>query len=161
MKKIALIILTAFALNLALFAIPMAGHATAATEAKPANANNDITDYKKTFNVKKNLILQDTPVPVGDSQVHEINQEAKYFEGEGSPIVNFISSVIEYLTYIIGSIAMILVIVSGFRMMVSQGNQQKIDEAKEMFKFAIIGLVVVFMSYIITIFVQSIFISAN
>lgn len=143
MKKIALIIITALTLNLVLFAMPIAVHAKEAP---------GIESSKKTFSVTKNLKLKK-------------DQTASYFNNvkkdKSSPIVNFISKIIEYFTYIIGSIAMILVIISGFMMMISQGNQQKIDESKDMFTYAIIGLLIVFLSYIITIFVQSIFISAT
>jgi hypothetical protein len=142
MKKIALIIITALTLNLMVFAIPTTGHAA-----------ESINSPSKTFNVKTNLKLQGGQ-----------NQPASYFntsENSPSPIVNLIKKVIEYASYVIGSIAVILVIASGFMMMVSQGNQQKVDEAKEIFKYAMIGLVIVFMSYIITIFIQSIFISAK
>lgn len=141
MKKIALIIITTLALNLMILAIPTVSYA------------EGIGSPNKTFSVTKNLKLG------GD------NQKASYFDDQSgkapSPIINLIKKVIEYATYIIGSIAVILVMVAGFMMMVSQGNQQSIDKAKEMFKFAAIGLILVFLSYIITIFIQSIFISAR
>lgn len=102
------------------------------------------------FNVKEYLNL-------GDDK-----QQQAYFEkgdpaSPRSPIANLIVLTIEFATKVIGSIAMIILIVSGFVMMFSMGNQSRLDSAKEIFKYAIIGLVVTFASYTITIFVQSIF----
>ncbi|MFA6917361.1 MAG: pilin [Candidatus Gracilibacteria bacterium] len=151
MKKIALIIITAFILNFTASIFATVAYAndpedTQAAETTPAPAvtptPGSISDPGLTFNVKDYLKLE------GADQV--------YFQ-EGSPIVALITRVIEFATYIIGSIAVILVIIAGFMFMVSQGNQQKLDEAKEIFKYAVIGLIIVFLSYIITIFAQSIF----
>jgi hypothetical protein len=85
-------------------------------------------------------------------------QEAGYFsDTERIPIVSFILSVINFALRIIGSLAIILIIVAGFMMMFSQGNQQKLDEAKDVVKYAIIGLLVTFFSYLLVIFIQSLF----
>lgn len=85
-------------------------------------------------------------------------QPKKYFEDSNSPIVSFILDVINFAITIMGSIAIILFIIAGFMFMLGQGNQQKIDEAKDVIKYAAIGLVVALLSYIIAIFVQSIFV---
>lgn len=135
MKKIALILLSAFML---------ASLAPALTS--PAFATDPAIEELKElqFDVGKYLKLDE-------------GQEQKYF-GEGkNPIVDFILRTINFALTIIGSIAIIILIISGFMMMFSQGNQQKLDEAKDVFKYAIIGLIVTFLSYIIVIFVQSIF----
>lgn len=183
MRKIALITITALILT---FATPLAGMAvytggdsipgddTRSAEEKYASPatpaagthldpyadssgtsnSSDITDYNLKFNVKQ---LLSTP---GNDPTGKDGQKMSYFDSD-SPIVAFLTKVIEFATYIIGSIALILFIAAGFMFMVSQGNQQKLDEAKDIFKYAIIGLIVVFLSYIITIFIQSIFISAG
>ena len=53
--------------------------------------------------------------------------------------------------------AIILFIAAGFMMMVSKGNQQQIDSAKDMFKYAIVGLLVTFVSYLLITAIQSFF----
>jgi hypothetical protein len=140
MKKITLIILATLVLNFGLIAMPVV----------TTHAENGIYDMK--FNVQTNLKLEGQKQP------------ASYFTTDtagGSPIVSFAKKIIEFATYVIGSIAVILVMIAGFMFMVSQGNQQKLDEAKDIFKYAMIGLIIVFLSYIITIFVQSIFTSGS
>ncbi len=66
-------------------------------------------------------------------------------------------TLIDFAITIMGSIAVILFIVAGFMFMASNGNSQKLDEAKDIMKYAAIGLIVALLSYVITIFVQSIF----
>lgn len=84
-------------------------------------------------------------------------QSTADFEG-GDPIVNVIIKFINFALAIIGSLAIILFIIAGFQIMLAQGNQQKLDDAKSIAINAVIGLVITFLAYIIVIFVQSIFI---
>lgn len=122
------------------------GKSCAQTEQDKKEADpNDLT--YGTFKVNEVLTLDNGEQP------------KKYFSDENnSPIVSFILDVINFAITIMGSIAIILFIIAGFMFMLGQGNQQKIDEAKGVIKYAAIGLVVALLSYIIAIFVQSIFV---
>ncbi|MFH1284038.1 MAG: hypothetical protein ABIH78_00390 [Candidatus Peregrinibacteria bacterium] len=107
--------------------------------------------------------LKDTQFDVGEYlNLGGEDQGQEYFGTEEnrteSPITEFILSIINFAIRIIGSIAIIILIIGGFMFMFAQGNQQKLDEAKDIVKYAIIGLLVTFLSYIIVISVQSIFI---
>lgn len=136
MKKFALILLSAFIFTAMVPALT-----------GPALASDpDITKLKELqFDVGDTLNLG------GDEQPQT------YF-GEGqNPIQEFIIRIINFALTIIGSIAIIILIIGGFQMMLSQGNQQKLDEAKDVVKYAIIGLIVTLLSYVIVISVQSIF----
>lgn len=82
-----------------------------------------------------------------------LRDESKQEAAVGVFIVNFIS----LLTKIIGSFALLVIIVGGITIMISTGNQNLQTKGKEMIKFAIIGLIVAFMSLIIVTFVQSLF----
>ena len=136
MKKILLIIITAIILNL----IILPGNSLVF-----ANEESDIS--KTTFKVTKWLNLK-------------TQQPQTYFTAcTTGPIICFSLTILDFATQIIGSIALILIIISGFMLMLAQGNQQKLDEAKDIAKYAVIGLVITFMSYIITIFVQGLFLS--
>lgn len=109
--------------------------------------------------VKQEVGLKDIKFPTSKIlTVGEDDQKHGYFKKEGSPIVNFMLDIINFAVKVIGSIAMIILIIGGFMMMFAQGNQQKLDEAKDIVKYAFIGLIVTFLSYIIVIFVQSLFI---
>lgn len=87
-------------------------------------------------------------------------QPTAYFDDEpNSPIVSLILTILNYAIAIMGSIGVILLIVAGFQMMIAEGDQQKLDEAKETVKYVVIGLIAALLSYIIVIFVQSLFIT--
>lgn len=135
MKKFVLILLSALMLTALIPALN--GPAVA--------SDSDITNLKELkFDVGETLKLTD-------------EQEQSYF-GEGkNPIQEFIIRVINYALTVIGSIAVIILIIGGFMMMFSQGNQQKLDEAKDVVKYAVIGIIVTLLAYIIVISVQSIF----
>ncbi|MBU1152113.1 pilin [Patescibacteria group bacterium] len=115
----------------------------------PAYAANE--DLKNTtFNVKDLLQAE------GQEQSYF---EEQYFDDEEaySPIEIIIVRVIEFATRIIGSLALILIIISGFIYMFSQGDQQNLDKAKDIAVYAVIGLLVTFLSFIVTLAVQSLF----
>lgn len=119
--------------------------AFAGPDPKAASPSNDLTNG--TFSVTENLKLDNGEQP------------KKYFnkDNPNSPIVSLIITIIDYAITVMGAIAVILFIVAGFMFMFSQGNSQKLDEAKDIVKFAAIGLIVALLAYVITIFVQSIF----
>lgn len=86
-------------------------------------------------------------------------QETSYFkEGQpGSPIEIFGASVINLAIAIIGTIGMVLLIIAGIRLLMARGDSSKIDEAKEMIKLVIFGIIVALMAYMGVIFIQSFF----
>lgn len=111
-----------------------------------------------TFNVQEVLNLY-------DEKGEKTNQQQKYFSDKEDPdtpaprsaIIRLIIMLIEFATRVIGSIALILFIIAGIMMIISQGNQQRLDSAKDTFKYAVIGLLITFLSYTIVIFIQSLF----
>ncbi len=61
----------------------------------------------------------------------------------------FIKSILGLLLGVIGGIALIIIIISGYRLMVSQGNPEKIQAAREQLTAAIVGLMFVIFSLVI------------
>jgi len=60
-----------------------------------------------------------------------------------------IGRVIKGVLGIVGSLALLMIIYGGFTMLTSGGAEQKINKAKGIIVWAIIGLVVIFLSYAI------------
>lgn len=106
------------------------------------DADNDLSTAH--FKLSENLALDEKP---------------EYLKGENpTPIRTFIfKRIIEPAIKIMGTIAVLLVIIGGFVMVTSQGESDQIDKGKDILKYAIIGLVIALFSYIIVISVQSIF----
>jgi len=71
----------------------------------------------------------------------------------GSYIIRFIN----FLSLTIGSFALLAIIIAGVMLVASGGREHPLTRGKDIFKFAIIGLVVSLGAYFITAFVQSIF----
>ncbi len=70
------------------------------------------------------------------------------------PIV--IHNVINAALVFAGLAALIIIIYSGFRYITSRGNQEQIDSAKKSMTYAIIGIVVIFLSFFIVSFISQI-----
>ncbi|MBI4975449.1 hypothetical protein HZC20_02110 [Candidatus Peregrinibacteria bacterium] len=135
------------------------------TPAKTTETTPSSQDYYKgqsedlknaTFNVKDLLNLGPTNQPQ-----KYLNNAKSNDPNTPSPVSQFILDLINTATKIIGSIAIIILIIAGFLYMIARGDQTKLDKAKETFIYALIGLLITFLSYLIVVFVQSVFITAE
>jgi hypothetical protein len=138
-----------------------------ATPAADNTAPSDSTDKKDESNLKpsnlndlKNLEfkVQDYLKLPGDKQAQS------YFDTKGDknkqtkfPTIKFILDILDTLVKLAGTIAVLLLIITGFVMLFSGGDQNKIEKAKQMFGQIIIGLAVILLSYILVTIVQSVF----
>ncbi len=86
-------------------------------------------------------------------------QDQKYLDDESgnAPLVAAILDVIEFILRIIGAIAILLIIIGGLYMIISEGSEDRLEKGKTILTNAIIGLVIAMFSYLIVRFVQSIF----
>jgi len=72
-----------------------------------------------------------------------------------------IDIVVKVIRYILSTTALIflaLIILSGFRWMTSAGNEESVSKAKKVISSALIGIVIIFLAYSITLFVFSLFV---
>ena len=67
--------------------------------------------------------------------------------------LSIIGNVVNVILGFVGIIFFILVFTGGFKWMTSQGNEEQVTEAKNTIKTAVIGIAVVFASFLITNFV--------
>lgn len=115
--------------------------ATAADAAPPAK--EDKSEDSTSFSVGKFLT-------VGEKQ------EQSYLQSN-NPVASFIIQIINFLILTIGSFSFLTVIIGGFTLVTSHGNENQITKGKDILKYAITGLIVALASYFITAFVQSLF----
>jgi hypothetical protein len=66
---------------------------------------------------------------------------------------NLLKSIINILLFIIGAIAVIMIIIGGIRYTTSNGDQAQVTSAKNTILYAIVGLVVAIMAFAIVNFV--------
>ena len=84
--------------------------------------------------------------------------ESMHAEGMPSQIVGVdgtLSNVINTILYVAGVVAVAMLIFGGIRFMVSRGDKDKVQKAKNTVIYAIIGLILVIFSYAIVNFVVS------
>lgn len=70
-------------------------------------------------------------------------------------VLPIIKTIIQVALSFLGVIFLILVIYGGFLWMTASGNEEQVGKAKKILKSAIIGLVIVMMSYAISWFVTN------
>lgn len=74
--------------------------------------------------------------------------------GRGQPTVqNTIRTVINILSFVVGVVAVIMVIVGGFKYITSGGDSNSVNSAKNTILYALVGLIIVALSQVIVRFV--------
>jgi hypothetical protein len=68
---------------------------------------------------------------------------------------NLLESIINILLFIIGAIAVIMIIIGGIKYTTSNGDQAQVTSAKNTILYAVVGLIVAIMAYAIVNFVVS------
>ena len=72
--------------------------------------------------------------------------------GEGD-LIDSINNIIDVILGFLGILATVIILLGGFKWMTSQGNPEKVTEAKELIKNGVIGLVIIFSAFAIANFV--------
>ncbi len=110
-----------------------------------ARDSKPFTPKSASFEVSKYLKIEG-----GQTYLEDESKKAGALE-------DFIIKLIKLLTYVIGSFALLFIIVGGIVLMVSHGSSNMQQKGKQIILFAAIGLIVAFLSLIIVTFVQSLF----
>lgn len=100
---------------------------------------------------KSNLSAKDA-IQCGTQGASGTNQDPS---AAGKNIDNTIAKFVNVFSVIIGVIAVIMILVGGFRYITSAGNTEKLSQAKNTILYALIGLIVVALAQVIARFVLS------
>lgn len=74
--------------------------------------------------------------------------------GAGTDLGNIFVKVADVLIYLVGALAVIMLIIGGLRYVLSQGNKDSVQGAKDTILYAIIGIVVSVLAFAAVRFVQ-------
>ncbi len=66
---------------------------------------------------------------------------------------NFIKTIVDVLLFLLGAIAVIMIIIGGIRYTTSNGDSSQVTSAKNTILYAVVGLVVAILAYAIVNFV--------
>jgi hypothetical protein len=72
---------------------------------------------------------------------------------QGATFDNLIKNILIFLSAIVGTVAVVMLIVGGFRYITSGGNSEAVGKAKNTIIYALIGLVIVAIAQIVVQFV--------
>ncbi|HDQ22384.1 MAG TPA: hypothetical protein ENN28_00220 [Candidatus Uhrbacteria bacterium] len=72
-----------------------------------------------------------------------------------------IASIINVAMGLLGIVAVVIILLGGFKWMTAAGNEEKVGEAKKLLVAGIIGLVIILTSYAIATFVVSSILNAT
>lgn len=92
------------------------------------------------------------PLPTG-ATIRECTKAATAFGGISTKPEEFITRLFGIILGFSGGIALLLIIFSGYQMMMSQGNPEKIQGARETLTSAIVGLLFIIFSLVILEFI--------
>jgi len=164
---VAIVILGLITAQILSISAAFAADENTATPAADSTAPADSTDKKDEYNLKPTNLndLKNLTFPVQDYlKLPGDKQAQSYFDTKGDenaqtkfPTIKFILDVLDTLTKLAGTIAVLLLIITGLVMLFSGGDQNKIEKAKQMFGQIIIGLAVILLSYILVTLAQSVF----
>ena len=97
--------------------------------------------------------LATVPVAAG-SPADSITKGTEAAGGKGqTSLGESIKQVINVLLFIIGAVAVIMIIIGGIRYVISNGDSSQITSAKNTIMYAVIGLVVALLAYAIVNFI--------
>jgi len=92
------------------------------------------------------LAQDDDPFGINDFGNNGVNLGTKDLEATIAGVVNIVLG-------FLGILATLIILLGGFKWMTSQGNTDKVDEAKKMIGAGVVGLVVILVAYAVARFV--------
>lgn len=112
--------------------------------------------------ISTSLTITPTPIVNAGSFLDLNNQEgfqdgkiATAYGESGTPIDirTFTANIIKGVLGLLGIIFLVLLIVAGYKYMMSQGNEDQVTESKKQITHAVIGLIIILSAYGLTVFI--------
>lgn len=72
---------------------------------------------------------------------------------KGDSFTDIMKNIINTILFVLGIVAVIMIIIGGIRYVTSNGNAQQVNSAKDTVLYAVIGLIIAIMAYAIVNFV--------
>lgn len=74
----------------------------------------------------------------------------------GNPdLGSVLRSVVNALLIFAGAVAVLFLIIGGFRYVISTGNEQQVEAAKKTILYAILGLIVIFIAFVLVSLIET------
>ncbi len=98
------------------------------------------------------LVVVFAPVPVGavdPFQSCAANPDSTICKGQGDSINSYLKTGVNVMLFLVGALAVIMIIYSGIQYVISAGDSGKVAKAKNTLTYSIVGLVIAFLAYAI------------
>jgi len=106
-----------------------------------------LTVFLLIFNLAAQISLAADTAPAG---IEEINPADYGLPPTHVRLTTLINTILKWVVYIAGTACVAVLIFAGIKYAFAGGDESKIEEAKKFFKYALIGIIVISSSYIIT-----------
>jgi hypothetical protein len=87
------------------------------------------------------------------SNTPDVCQAVTQQKGSGNPVIHLITTVITVLSIITGAAAILIIVISGLRIVVANGDSKAMSEARTGIIGALVGLAIVALAQVIVAFV--------
>jgi hypothetical protein len=106
--------------------------------------------------IPSNAFAFEMSITDGADAARGADQVADLFGSTG-----ILTTVTNVLLFVVGAISVIMVIIGGFRYVISGGNSSNITTAKNTILYAVVGLIIAIMAYALVNFVIGSFVSGG
>jgi amino acid transporter len=96
------------------------------------------------------LALSSASVAMAAVEKPELNSPTK-----DTSLADLITTVINALLIFAGAVAVLFLIIGGFRYVVSAGNADQVEGAKKTILYAIVGLIIIFVAFVLVQLIQN------
>jgi len=86
------------------------------------------------------------------------NASSEVCQSSGDDAGSLIGTIVNVLLFVIGALAVVMIIVSGILYVISSGDAGKVARAKNTLLYAVVGLIVAFLAYAIVNWVFKFFV---
>lgn len=101
------------------------------------------------FSVMPLTVAAQSPADQIETGIDDVDPEA----GEGATLQEQIRVVVNILLFLLGAIAVVMIVIGGIRFATANGDQSAVTSAKNTILYAVVGVIVAIMAYAIVNFI--------
>jgi len=113
------------------------------------------------FLVLAGVLIAGNALAVAKVTPGDVDSQIPTAEDSGAPFSSQLAAVINVLLALASTVAVIFIIIGGYRYITSVGNPEEEKNAKRMIWYAVIGLVIIILSFAIVNFVDRLITSGD
>ena len=89
----------------------------------------------------------------------QVGKEGAHTLSSGNDETSLLNKILRYVIQLVGTFGVLMMVIAGFFMVTSEGDDNRLQKGKNIFLYTIVGLLVAFTSYAVIQFVLSVLFS--